>query len=219
MRNEQKISKLILQEIAKDLNEKLPKGSGFNFYDKMSDVLLENIHRIFITKENDGKGKYLEYRFANFIAGMTGTEISRLETRVILSNAVGEIDVLGFDSNNKPTLIAECKDRPVKHEDVAKWILNTKRVYSDYGGSLAESYFVGSRGYTEGIVSRVETLKEVDVTKGCMKMEIATAKDLVSHSWKWLNNSKGFGETRSVGIQMYEVRQDQFVKIFPKPIS
>lgn len=205
----EKIDKSVLEEIANYLHEPISTGSGYNLYNKMNERMLENIHRIFIKKETDGKGRYLEYQFANFIKRHTRLDVARLKIRSKLPK-IGEIDVLGCDSHDQPLVIAECKDRPVKKEDVDKWISNIKRVYSEYNGSLQEAYFVGSNGYTEDTVKRVEDLKEIDPKKGILKMGgVSLIKD-------FLSTGKELGESGKVFIEIYDVRQNQFVKILPR---
>ena len=85
-----------------------------------------------------------------------------------------------------------------------------KRVYSEYEGSLQEAYFVGSNGYTEGTVKRIEDLKEINPKKGILKMgSLSLIKD-------FLNTGKGISESGKVFIEIYDVRQNQFVKILPR---
>ena len=186
----------------------MPNGSGYNLYNNMSEKMLETVHRIFIKSETDGKGRNLEYQFANFLMKYTNADIARIKIRAELPK-VGEIDILGYDSEDQPILIAECKDRPVKYEDVDKWIMNTKRVHNQYEGTLQESYFVGSNGYTQGTVKHIEDLGEVDPRKGILKMGgMAIIKD-------FLGTNKGLGNSGKVYIEMYDVRNNQFLKILP----
>lgn len=205
--NKVKIDKSVLEELATYLHEPMPNGSGYNLYNNMNEKMLEAVHKIFIKNETDGKGRYLEYQFANFLMKHTKADLVRIKIRAELPK-VGEIDILGYDSDDQPILIAECKDRPVKYEDVDKWIMNTKRIHSQFEGTLQESYFVGSSGYTQGTVKHVEDLGEVDPRKGILNMGgMALIKDL-------FNTNKGRNSGK-VFIEMYDVRNSQFLKILP----
>lgn len=123
----EKIDKLVLNALANDLGEPLLKGNSPN-YDNMNDSMLENIYRIFANKESDGYGKYLEYRFANFVIRKTKLDINNVKIRCEDFRDTGEIDFVGFNEKNQPLLMAECKDRKVKHEDIEKWISNVRKI-------------------------------------------------------------------------------------------
>lgn len=179
------------------------------FYNRIAEKLLERLYRVFIEKETDGEGRYLEYRFANYILRHSKEYISRLKIRSRLAK-IGEIDVLGFDENDRPSLIAEVKDRPVRYEDIDKWVSNVKRAYSEYGGSVMEAYFVGSAGYTEGTIKRLEDSNEIDAKKGYIKLgATAIAKDFCS----W---NKDIRELGKVFFKIFDVRGNQFVKVLPR---
>lgn len=207
--NKEKIDKSVLEAMANYMHESIPNGSGYSLYKKMSEKFLERLYRVFVEKETDGKGRYLEYRFANFIKNKSTCDIARLKIRYDLPK-VGEIDVLGFDSDDKPVFIAECKDRPVKYEDIDKWISNVKRAYSEYGGSLTEAYFVGSAGYTDGTIKRLEDSNEINPKKGYVSLGgKAFIKD-------FLLNDRSTSDSGKVFIKVYDVRGNQFLKILPR---
>jgi hypothetical protein len=155
--NQEKIHKLVLQQIGNTLHQPIPKGTGFNLYHNMSDPMLQTVHSIFVKRESDKEGRNLEVQFANFLMNQTDLDIKRLEIRYKLSDTIGEIDIVGFDDKNKPVLMAESKDRQVKWEDMDKWIGNIRRIYTDLGGSLKEAYFIGSNGYSKEIIKRLES--------------------------------------------------------------
>jgi hypothetical protein len=68
---------------------------------------------------------------------------------------------------------------------------------------------VGSKGYTQGVVNRVEDLKEIDAHKGILKMGgIAAVKD-------FLFTDKGSAESGKIFIELYDVRQNKFFRILP----
>ena len=133
----------------------------------MTDNLLENIDSIFIKKESDGKGLFLEYRTANFIMRNSKLKIARIATRHTFPE-IGEIDVVGFNSEDKPIVVAECKDRHAKKEDVAKWIQNSRQILTN-DGSLEKSYFVTSDRLTNENFEYIEKSKEIDAKSGQLK--------------------------------------------------
>lgn len=207
--SKEKINKSVLEEIANYIHEPIPTGSGYSLYKKMSEKMLDRLYHVFIEKETDRQGRYLEYRFANFIQKLSRQNIARLKIRYDLPK-VGEIDVLGFDSDDKPVLIAECKDRPVKYEDVDKWISNVKRTHSEYDGSLMEAYFVGSQGYTDGTIKRLEDSSEINAKKGFIGLGgTALVKD-------FMLGGRDIRDSGKVFFKVYDYRGNQFVKVFPR---
>ena len=164
----EKIEPCLLEEIASSIKEPFSGGKGAALFDKMNDPMLNYVHRIFVKKESDKKGLFLEYRTANFIKRHSDFDVEYLKIRTKLPQ-ISEIDVLGYDSKDNIVVMAECKDRNVKKEDVAKWIENTRRIYTDYGNTLEESYFVTSSKLTNENIEYIETSKDVIAKTGQLK--------------------------------------------------
>ena len=207
----EKIDSSVLNELANKLKEPTPNGRGSDFYDKMTDNLLEKINRIFIKKESDGKGVFLEFRTANFIMRNSKLKITRIATRHKFPE-IGEIDVVGFDAEDKPIVIAECKDRHAKKEDVAKWIQNSRQIFLANDCSLEKSYFVTSDKLTDENFEYIEKSKEIDAKSGQLK----TISGKLERFGQYLKDNKSFGESGKVFLSVYEVRQNQFTQIFPR---
>ena len=74
-----KVDKAVIEELATYLHEPMPKGSGYNLYNNMNEKMLEMVHRIFIKNESDGKGRFLEFQFANFLMKHTKADVARLK--------------------------------------------------------------------------------------------------------------------------------------------
>lgn len=210
--NGEKINKQVLEELANSLHEQIPTGSSYSLYNKMDERMLESIHRIFVKKETDGKGRFLEFRFANFLMKHSKVIFPRLRIRYKLEG-IGEIDIIGFDSEKKPKplLLAECKDRKMKFEDVDKWIENIRRVFSKYNGSLMEAYLVGSSGYTQETIKRIESSPEIDSKKGFLKMG-----GVSSRIKEFIISDKALEESGRVFFGIYDVRQNKFMRILPR---
>jgi len=209
----EKVDFTVLEDIAKRLEVPPPSGKGLSLYGKMNDKMLDFLNRIFVEKESDGYGLFLEYRTANFIKKQFGSKVKRIEVRCRkFFSEIGEIDVVGFDSENKPIVMAECKDRKAKKEDLDKWITNTRKLYQSHDCSLEESYFSTSKRLTNENFERIENSNEVDAERGQLK----ATKGIGQQLRQFANTNKGFKESGSVNLSMYEVRQNQFVKIFPR---
>jgi hypothetical protein len=206
----EKIDSLVLKEIARNLKQPLPKGRGFDLYDKMNEEMLQFINNVFVKKESDGHGLFLEYRTANFLVQNAKTKIVRIEIRHKCSNS-DEIDVTGFNSQGKPVIIAECKDKHAKKEDIAKWIKNSKQIFQDNNGSLEESYFVTSDKFTDQNYGYIEEFRDIDSKKGILKIH-GFLRGLIRN----LGDEKTLTESRGLSMSIYEVRQNQFVKVFPR---
>jgi hypothetical protein len=207
-----KIDKSVLEIVAGFFREPLPTSRGINFYSKMSNKLLKNLHAIFVKNKSDGKkGQFLEFRTANFIKHHAKLNIERLKNRHTLPQ-IGEIDVLGFNSKDEPIVMAECKYRKVKKEDIDKWIENVRRIYRISNGMLEKAYFVTSSKLTDGNIERVEKSKDVNAKRGQLKIVSGFLGRIVQN----LSDDKGIMESGRVFLSVYEVRQGQFVKIFPR---
>ncbi len=208
--NKERVHNLVLEELARNLKQPPPQGKGFNSYNKMSEKMLGFLDRIFVKKESDGHGLFLEYRTANFIEEKSKVKFDRLAIRHEFSNS-DEIDVTGFNAKGKPVVIAECKDKKAKKEDIYKWIRNTKLRFEQNNGSLEESYFVTTEKITDNTYGSLEGFKEIDLDSGVFKIH-----NLLKGIIKNLGDEKNLASSRGVLLSVYEVRENQFVKVFPR---
>jgi hypothetical protein len=208
--NRQKIDFHVLEMLANKLKEPNPKGKGFELYDSMSDSMLQILNSVFVSQESDSVGKFLEFRTANFIKQQSGFKIQRVETRHRFPK-IGEMDVVGFDSENKPVVIAECKDKKPTKDEMAKWLENTRRVFQD-NNSLVTSYFVTSNKLTPENLEYVETCKDVDAKKGQLKV----ISGILGRFGQFLSDDRRRGESGKVYLSIYEVWQNQFTRVFPR---
>jgi hypothetical protein len=178
--------------------------------------MLEEAYRIFAMKENDHKGRYLEFRFANFLKLKYERELARIKIRKKVPN-VGELDIVGLDSENHYCLMAECKDRPIRYEDVDKWLINIRRLYDLYGNRIKRAFIVGSKGYTPETLKRVEDLKNID-KKGRLNFIEGVTVTKAYHFAKWFadpNRPTNSDELDKVYIGLYDVREGKFNQVFP----
>jgi hypothetical protein len=190
----ERVSKKVLEEIANFLHEPLPTGSGVKLYDNMNDRMLNVVKEIFFDKKEDKTGRYFEFRCANWL-DYNEKGISRLEMRHKFPK-IGEIDIVGFDSEDEPFLMAECKDRPVSFEDIDKWIANMEKLAQEYQ-NLSKAYFFSSKGYSQGVIDRVKNNPNIIPSTG----EYALKKGILSKSY--------------IDLKIYDNRGDKFLKQFP----
>lgn len=163
-----KIQKEVLSVMANKFHEKEPEGSKQNLFENMSDNFLQRTHEIFIEGKMDRSGRNFEFLCANYIQSKEG--IQKLEIDHDF-HGVGEIDIVGFDENLLPIVIAECKDRAALKEDIDKWITNTINLYDKYAGKVEEkqrgkmrmkSYFFTSERLTQEVLERYKGHKVKD---------------------------------------------------------
>lgn len=190
----ERISKKVLEEIANFLHEPLPMGSGVKLYDSMNEKMLNVVKEIFIDNKEDKTGRYFEFRCANWI-DYNERGISRIEVRHKFPK-IGEIDITGFDQQDEPALMAECKDRPVSFEDVDKWLANMEKLAQEFS-SISKAYFFSSKGYSQGVVDRVRNNANVDPLTG----EYTLKKGILSRTY--------------ISVKIYDNRGDKFLKQFP----
>ncbi len=208
---EEKIDLSVLDDIAKNLGEPAPKGKGFSLYDKMSDKMLDYLNRIFVKKESEGHGLFLEYRTANFIK-CKNKKVNQIRIRVKPCLEVKQLDVVGFDSKDIPLVMAECKDTSVKVDYLDKWIENTKRLFDFSKGILEESFFVTSKKLTEECLRHIETHKDIDAKRGQLKV----VGGWFERGINYLSDNRDLNKSGRVYLSIYEVRQNEFTKVFPK---
>jgi Holliday junction resolvase-like predicted endonuclease len=190
----ERISKKVLEEIANFLHEPLPSGSGVKLYDNMNEKMLNVVREIFFDNKEDKTGRYFEFRCANWL-DYNEKGLSRLEVRHKFPK-IGEIDIVGFDQQDEPILMAECKDRTVSFEDVDKWIANMEKLVQEYP-NLSKAYFFSSKGYSQGVVDRVRNNANVNQSTG----DYTLLRGILSKAY--------------VKLKIYDNRGDKFLKQFP----
>ena len=155
--------------------------------------MLEYLNRIFVEQELDSEGRFIEFRTADFIKQKYRTQIKRVEIRPRFDK-IGEIDVVGFDSEDKPLVMAECKGkRPIKDE-MAKWLENTRRVFHENDKTLIKSYFVTSNKLTPENLKYIEDCEDVDAKKG----QLMTVRGIIERGIRYLKDDKRPSESGKV---------------------
>jgi hypothetical protein len=208
--DKQKVDLSVLEAIANYLDEPIPKGKGFQLYDSVSPKTLQYLDRVFVKNESDSQGRCLEFRTAPFLKRINRS-IKRVEIRKRFPS-VSEIDVTGFDSQNRVLAIAECKDtRPLKSQ-LAEWIENSRLIFLANKGSLETSYFITTDKLTTGNLDYIRLHKEIDQDSGQLKI----VSGLFERIKRNLGDEKSFSETGRVYLSIFQERDGQFTKIFPR---
>jgi len=178
------------------------KGNPFEVYDAFNDEALKTVYECFVDHMLDRRGRFLEYRFAQWLAGRNKA-IKKID--IDKKMPFGEIDVVGYDKDGRIICIAECKAGKEKasKEDVDPWLRNVELVFSKTNGSLESAYFVNVAGFTEGTRKRMLESGKID-QKGFLSLGFGL--DL---SADWLVRRK------RVNIFLCEERSGQIQQIFP----
>lgn len=173
------------------------KGNLFKIYSSFNLPALKTAYACFIKNEVDSRGRFLEYRFAQWLIKYN-KEIEELDIDKKIPE-IGEIDVVGYDKRKKIVAIAECKAREMKAkaEDLDKWITNVKLIIEKQKKKegeryLSKAFFVNLSGYTEEALSRF--VKRPDVTSSG-KLKIG-----------WIEK---------IDVTLCEEREGKIKKVFP----
>jgi len=176
------------------------RGNPFDIFSEFTDEALKVAYDCFVKHELDSRGRFLEYRFAQWLTKYN-KEIVELDIDKKIPD-IGEIDVVGYGKDKRIITIAECKSRGMKAkaEDLDKWITNVKLIIENQKRKyderyLSEAFFVNLSGYTDEALSRF--VKRPDVT--------STGKLKV-----------GWGGLEKIDIGLCEEREGIIKKVFPK---
>ncbi|MHB1439910.1 MAG: hypothetical protein ACYCSO_04190 [Cuniculiplasma sp.] len=134
----ERVHRIVVEAVCKNLKEDLPKSAGVNFYDEMSDKLLKYLHEVFVEQLDDRDEKYFELRCANWLTYKM-KEIAALRTRHTLPGT-GELRLVGFDVDGLPYVVGEFIEQGVTVEKFNGAIESTKKVLETYGGRIGKKH-------------------------------------------------------------------------------
>ncbi len=134
----EKIHRIVVEAACEHFKEPLPKGTGVNFYDGMSDELLKHLHDVFVKKLDDPEGKNFELRSANWLVYRV-KEVGAIRTRHTLPNTQ-ELRLVGFDVEGLPYFIGEFSNVGMTDQNFRKGIENARKVLENYGPRLMKKY-------------------------------------------------------------------------------
>jgi hypothetical protein len=176
----------------------------FETYDAFTDEALEATYDCFINHEYDSKGRFLEYRFGQWLISKD-KQVEKIEIDKTIQG-IGEIDVVGYDKEDKMVCIGECKALKSKasKEQIDPWLRTVELLYRRTEDALKRAYFVNVAGFTDGIKTRMLENKNLD-NKGLLK--IKWGFDI---TW----SSTSFGK-KGVNIFLCEERSGKIMQVFP----
>lgn len=158
----------LLPVVLKDIGEQCrfhpaPRGTLFKIYSSFNECGLDIAYRCFVRKEIDSRGKFLEYRFVQWLTKRhKKIKDWRFRERI---RPFGEFDIVGVDEENEIIVIAECKGRKgkAKKAHLDKWIDNVKMLKQKDGiaDHLKAGYFVNVSGYTQETLDRLFERKDI----------------------------------------------------------
>jgi hypothetical protein len=183
------------------------KGDLFTIYNTFTDEALRAVYDCFIEKKLDRSGKFLEYRFAQWMANRD-KEIAKIDIEKTIPN-VGQIDVIGYNEEGKIISIAECKARKNKasKEEIDPWLRNVELIFNITKGSLKKAYFVNVAGFTDGIVERMLQDERIEENGFFIIRKAAV---------KFAEGAIVFGAKEGVNIYLCEERSGKIEQIFPQ---
>jgi hypothetical protein len=161
-----KIPVPILEYVAQKTRSPIEvKGSFRKIYESMNDEALELLYRVFVKREVDRAGRFLELRLADFIM-KKHKDISKVDFRKKLvgaSKAIHEIDVVGYNEKEDVKVIGECKTRASTKDHITKWFKEVEDLLrGDYGETLGYAYFMSLGGYTEDAIKMIKDAIDKD---------------------------------------------------------
>ncbi len=176
--------------------------------ESMNDEAIRELYNTFVLNESDSRGRYLEYRTAAWMfKKWKEAHTVKPDQKV---EGIGQLDAVAMDADGKLLAFAECKSRPVSYEDVEKWLANVRRSYEKFGRAFKKSYLVGSRGYSQGVIERVKTTKDIDRKTGLMKLgALGKVTDFLEKA-QIVSLKAG-----QVKIEIYDEREGKMVSVFP----
>jgi len=204
MENKVKLHPSIIEEFGENFRfHPKTRGNPFDIYNTFTDEALKSVYDCFVEHKLDPRGRFLEYRFAQWLAEKD-RQIDKIDIDKKIP-IIGEIDVIGYDGDGKIISIAECKARRGKasKEEIDPWLRSVELIFKETKGSLENAYFVNVAGFTDGIKERVLEDKRID-DKGFFGMKWGL--DL---STDWLVKKKG------VNIFLCEERAGKIKQVFP----
>ena len=182
------------------------RGGWHRIYDSFNEDALKVVHECFIEKKLDRKGRYLEYRVAQWLT-RANKAIDKIEIDKKIPG-IGEIDVVGYDKNGNIICIAECKARRQKatKEEIDPWLRNVELIFNETKGTLKKAYFVNVAGFTDGIKKRMLEDKRIN-KKGFFLLK----KSL----FKITEDAIVIGHKEGVNIFLCEERAGKIKQVFP----
>lgn len=181
------------------------RGNLFDIYDAFTDEALKAVYGCFINNEYDDRGRFLEYRFSQWLSKKE-KQVEKIEIDKPIQG-IGEIDVVGYDKQNKLICIGECKARKNKasKEQIDPWLRTIELLYNRTERTLERAYFINVAGFTYGIKTRMLENTNLN-SSGLLKIKWGIKLDS--------EGSISFGK-HGVNISLCEERAGKIKQVFP----
>lgn len=184
-------------------------GRGVTLYKNLTPEAITTLHSTFIKKEKDRKGKYLEYRLAQYLSKKHRGKQIKLRDKIVGESGVAhEIDSSAYNNKAEPIAIGEAKSKGGKSQkdDMMKWInISEDLAKSQKGNKLTDAYFISIEGAT---ADALKLLKSKIDKKG--RLRILTGGRVFKSLW-----NDGDLSSASVKIHILEERKGVIQQIFP----
>jgi hypothetical protein len=206
MENKVKLHPSIIEEFGEKFRfHPETRGDIFTIYKAFPDEALKTVYDCFVENKLDERGRFLEYRFAQWMANKD-KEITKIDIRKKIPN-IGEIDVIGYNKDGKIISIAECKARRGKasKEDIDPWLRSIELI-KNIEGSLKNAYFVNVAGFTPGIKERMLEDRRIN-EDGFFKIKTSLVK--------FTKEALIIGAKEGVNIYLCEERAGKIKQVFP----
>lgn len=134
-----RIHRIILNELAENLGEKIPTGKGIQLYDGMSDRMLKELEKIFLNPNEKVNNRTFTMICSNWLIFKV-KEIERIKTGYEIDDNA-KVDVMAFDVENLPYIMVECNLNGNFNEDIIKdTIAKATKLLDMHGKTLAKKY-------------------------------------------------------------------------------
>ncbi len=153
----------ILGLIAKECKSPLAaKGRTYQKLQSMNNNSLELLHKIFVKCEQDGVGKYAQYRFYAYVSSLYPK--CEVLTNVIISGLNNDHKIaVAIKENGVYVAVAINKSRgnPINKKDTANFFhMVTDIKNGEHGTMLLDAIYCSSVGFRIDAITELETLNE-----------------------------------------------------------
>lgn len=158
------LPEFILAMVAKECKSSLlEKGRIDDRLQSMNDGALELLHRVFVDCENDGAGKFAQYRFYAYVSSMYHKSEVAINEQIPGGSGKNHRLMVAIKNNGMYVAVATNKaiGRPVNSADIRRFYAvldDIKR--GDHGTMLADAVYGSSVGFRGEAISEIEKLGE-----------------------------------------------------------
>ena len=171
----EKIHRIVIDAVCNAKKEPLPKSTGIDFYDKLSDSVIDRLYSAFVLNKDDQNGEFNDMRVANALV-YKEKEIGALR----LGHKIGEREfrILGFDISGLPyvmgiTGLNDNFEREIGNTmEAAKRLLesNSKEIAKKYREVWIRTIFISDRKNSSFIEKEIRKVNGI-ASNGVLKIK------------------------------------------------